>query len=107
MTITAKELAGVLKEAASKIEELEKISSQYERKSTVEEIIGAMVDKGIIDQKSAEEKKKEIMDSGSDEDLLLHKKALELVSGKPFEFASPDGGRFSGGGDPLDSWIFG
>lgn len=102
MNIKLGEIAGLLKRAADRISELEKSAEDRQKESSADEVIKNMVAHGLITEKQAELKKKEIL---RENNMDFYKKALELYSGHPPAIGIPSGSVKSG--NPLDSWVYG
>lgn len=104
---TYKEIAQVIKQAADKIVELQSYVSGIEKESKVNEILSNMKEKGLIDDKAAGEKKKELLKSDESE-IAIHKKAVELFNGRPESIAVPSTKSASASAEAqFDSWVMG
>lgn len=104
---TFKEIAQTIKRAADKLVELETKSAAREKESSVNSLIADMKDKGLIDEKAAGEKKKELLKSDESE-IVVYKKAVELAASRPIPIASPSTKSASGNPEAqFDSWVMG
>mgnify|MGYP001608112977 FL=1 len=104
---TYKELAQTIKQAADRIVELETKSASQEKESSVNSLIAAMKDKGLIDEKAAGEKKKELLKSDEAE-IIVYKKAVELAGSRPLQIATPSTKSASVNAESqLDNWVMG
>lgn len=104
---TYKELAQTIKQAADKLVELETKSAAQEKESSVNSLIADMKDKGLIDEKAAYEKKKELLKSDASE-MSVYKKAVEIAASRPIPIASPSTKSASGNPEAqFDSWVMG
>lgn len=104
---TFNQLAQTIKQAADKLVELENKSAAQEKESRINSLIADMKDKGLIDEKTAGEKKKELLKSDESE-IVVYKKAVELASSRPIPIASPSTKSASGNPEAqFDTWVLG
>lgn len=104
---TYKGLAQVIKQAADRIVELEQSAVAREKESSVDELLVSMKEKGLIDDKTANEKKKELLKSGGAE-IEIHRKALELIGSRPNDIATiTKKGSATSPESKFDSWVCG
>lgn len=104
---TYKELAQTIKQAADRLVELETKSAAQEKESSVNTLIADMKDKGLIDEKSSGEKKKELLRSTTS-DMEVYKKAVEIASSRPMQIASPSTKSASVNAESqFDNWVLG
>lgn len=104
---TYRGLAQVIKQAADRIVELENGEAEREKESSVNELLINMKEKGLIDEKTAKEKKKELLKSGGEE-IEIHKKALELIGNKSNDIATiTKKGSDASAESRFDSWVLG
>jgi len=105
--ITYKNIAQTIKQAADRLVELETKSAAQEKEGSVNRIIADMQDKGLIDEKAAGEKKKELLKSDASE-LDVYKKAVELAASRPMQIASPSTKSASVDAEAqFDTWVMG
>lgn len=104
---TYKQLAQTIKQAADRLVELETKSAEQEKESSVDSLIADMKDKGLIDEKAAGEKKKELLKSDASE-MAVFKKAVELAASRPMQIASPSTKSASVNPEAqFDAWVVG
>ena len=104
---TYKELAQTIKQAADRLVELETKSAAQEKEGSVNRILADMKDKGLIDEKAAGEKKKELLKSDTSE-LVVYKKAIEIAAARPVQIASSSTKSASVSAEAqFDIWVLG
>ena len=104
---TCREFAQIVKQAADKLASLQGYVETQKKEGVVDSLITNMREKGLVDDKSAADKRKELLKS-DDKSLEVHKKALDLIGGKPIDIASNT--KRSAQGSPesaFDNWVFG
>ena len=107
MSTTYKQIAEVIKQAPDRLIELENNVVEREKESSVNELLVSMKEKGLIDDKTANEKKKELLKSGGIE-IEIHKKALELIGSRSNDIATiTKKGSETSPESKFDSWVYG
>ena len=104
---TYKQLSQTIKQAADRIVELETRSAAQEKEGSVNSLIADMKDKGLLDEKAAGEKKKELLKSTAS-DMEVYKKAVEIAASRPMQIASLSTKAASANPESqLDAWVMG
>lgn len=104
---TYKQVSQIIKQAADRLVELENNIVEQEKESSVNELLISMKEKGLIDDKTAYEKKKELLKSGEAE-IEIHKKALELIGSRSNDIATiTKKGSEASPESKFDNWVYG
>jgi len=105
--ITYKELSQTIKRAADRLVELETRAAEQEKEGSVNSLIADMMDKGLLDEKAAGERRKEFLKSDASE-LSVYKKAVEIAAGRPMQIASLSMKSSLANADAqFDAWVMG
>ena len=105
--ITYKELSQTIKQAADRLVELETRAAEREKEGSVNSLIADMMDKGLLDEKAAGERRKEFLKSDASE-LGVYKKAVEIAASRPMQIASLSTKSATANAEAqFDTWVMG